>query len=93
MSNKNKNAQPFADSLQNIGRNLGIVLMTGAATLGMLELPDHSNRVALTPQPAFVINENNELNNPLRREREEETADYTLTYNVSQRSPSTAGKQ
>ena len=94
MSNQNKNAQPLTDTIQTLGRNIGILLMTGAATVGMLELPDHPNRVALTPQPVFaVINDNNEMNNPLRREREEETADYTLTYNISQRSPSTAGKK
>jgi hypothetical protein len=68
--------------------------MAGAATLGMLELPDHPNRVALTLQPVYTsINESPELNNPLRREREEETAAHFLSYGVVQRSHATAGKK
>lgn len=71
-----------------------MLLMTAATVTGMLELPNHpNNRVVLPGQPVFVMaNENDELNNPIRREREE-SAPHFISYAIAQRTPSRASKK
>ena len=67
--------------------------MTAAATVGMLELPEHPNSKIVTPsQPSFAMAiENSEQTNPIRREREE-TAPHFISYNVTQRTPARSGR-
>ena len=69
------------------------MLMTAAAVTGMIELPNHTNsRIIVPSQMAFAAaSENEELNNPLRREREESAPHY-ISYSVNQRTPSRSGK-
>lgn len=72
----------------------GLVLMTAAATIGMVELPEHPNKVVVPNQPVFAVASdtyNNERDNPLRREREE-TAPHYISYNTSQRTPGRTGR-
>jgi hypothetical protein len=97
MSNKTKSTQNINDKLTEAAKQGGIVLMAAAATLGMLELPDHpaSRAVVVPNQPAFamatnVIQDQGQANQ-LRRERDEAAPHY-LSYSVIQRTPSRSGK-
>lgn len=68
--------------------------MTAAVTIGTLDVPEQDKRVVVPTQPklAFAGEENNDsLNNPLRREREEAGPHY-VSYSETQRTPSRAGK-
>jgi len=93
MSNKNKNNQTL-DKLNEVASQAGLVLMTAAVTLGMLELPDHTNsKIILPAQPSFAFaGENEEANNPIRREREESAPHY-ISYSEVQRTASRSGRQ
>jgi hypothetical protein len=87
MVQKNKNTKKIAEYT-------GMTLMTLAATLGMLELPDHPNsRVIVPNQPAFAFANDSSLQqlNPLRREREESAPHY-ISYSEVQRTPGRYGK-
>jgi hypothetical protein len=76
-----------------IAQHVGLVLMTAAATVSMLDLPDKPKvPVTVSNSPAFApIAQNIENTNPLRREREESAPHY-ISYNINQRTPSRAGK-
>jgi hypothetical protein len=90
---KNKNVlNNTVENLQQVAAQLGIMLMAAATVTGMLELPDRANsRIVLPGQPSFVLaTENEELNNPVRREREE-TGPHYISYSVSQRTPARSG--
>ena len=80
-------------NLAELAQQAGIVLMTVAATVGLMELPEHPNaRIVVPNQPAMaVVGVNNEGNNPLRREREE-TAPHHISYSEIQRTPGRTGK-
>lgn len=70
----------------------GLVLMTAAATIGMVELPEHPNKVIVPNQPVFAVaTDTNERGSTLRREREE-TAPHYISYNTSQRTPGRTGR-
>ena len=94
MSTQTKTTQTKVTKLYQVAQQGGLLLMSAAVTLGMLELPDRPNsRVILPSQPAFAwANENEELNNgnTLRRESEE-TAPHYISYSESQRTPSRSG--
>ena len=96
MSTKTKNIdKPIVGKLTDIAQQAGIILMTAAVTLGMLEMPEHSKRVIVPNQPAPEFAENGNETNPdssaLRREREE-TGPHYVSYNVTQRTPGRTGK-
>ncbi|HEY5442844.1 MAG TPA: hypothetical protein VIJ68_04860 [Candidatus Saccharimonadales bacterium] len=95
MSAKTKNKSNTTETITELGKQAGLLLMTAAVTLGMLELPDRpNNRVVLPSQPAFAwANENEEGNNPnaLRRSSEE-TEQHYISYSVTQRTPSRSGR-
>jgi len=73
----------------------GMLLMATAATLGMLELPDHPDKRVIVPsRPVFAFADENTqtgTDNTLRREREEAGPHY-ISYSVSQRTPGRHGK-
>lgn len=76
-----------------IAGQAGLILMTAAVTLGMLEMPDHTNsKIVLPNQPAFAFAGDNQENNPVRREREE-SAPHFISYSEVQRTASRSGKQ
>lgn len=91
---KNKKLSTTANSSFNqLAEQLGMALMTAATVTGMLELPNHlNNRVVLPGQPSFVMAENDEFNNPVRREKEEVAPHFT-SYSAAQRTPSRASKR
>lgn len=96
MSTKTKkktNTLPI-DQLSEIAQQAGVVLMTAAVTLGMLELPEHGNsRIVLPNQPVLATAGENEgsRDNAIRREREE-TAPHFVSYSEVQRTASRSGK-
>ncbi len=79
----------ITDRIQKISEQAGMVLMTMAAITGMLDLQTHTDtRVVLPGQPSFALsNDYNELNDPIRREREDPAPHYA-SYSVTQRTHS-----
>lgn len=96
MSTKTKNTKTPSEQLSALAQQAGLMLMTAAVTIGMVELPEHgSSKVVVPNQPAFAFahdNNQDNLNNPLRREREEAGPHY-ISYNVNQRTPGRTGKR
>jgi len=89
MSNKTK-----MNHLSDTARQASYILMAGAATLGMLELPDHlGSRITVPAQPAFAWANSNDLQpgNSIRRESEE-VAPHYISYSVTQRTPARSKK-
>ena len=95
MSNKTKTLEnTVVDRAQEIGAQAGFLMMAAAATLGMIEMPEHFNqRVVATAQPAFALVEEHGAghDNAQRREREETGPHYT-SYSVAQRTPGRSGR-
>ncbi|HWB39019.1 MAG TPA: hypothetical protein VG604_02140 [Candidatus Saccharimonadales bacterium] len=97
MVTKTKITKSTLNQLISNAQQVGLVAMTAAATLGMLELPDHTaNKIVVASQPAFALagenaNLNEEFNNPIRREKEEVEEHY-ISYSVAQRTPGRHGK-
>ncbi len=86
------NMKTTLESAQNISQQIGLLLMTAAATVGILELPDRPNSKIVVPsQPVFAHVMSSEGANPLRREREESAPHY-ISYNVTQRTPGRTGR-
>lgn len=83
-----------SESISSLASQLGILLMSVAAVTGMLELQDHpTNRIIIPGQPNLAMaNELNELNSPIRREREDSSPHY-ISYTVAQRTHSRAAKK
>lgn len=73
----------------------GLMLMTLAVTLGMAELPHHTEkRVVMPSQPVFeavAAGGGDNTPNSLRREREE-TGPHYVSYSVTQRTPGRTGR-
>lgn len=97
MSDKTKTSQTAAEKLTDAAMQTGLLLMTAAATVGMIELPhEQNNKVAPIPatQPIFanpVPEANPDHNSTLRREREEPHPHY-VSYNAAQRTAARAGR-
>lgn len=82
-----------SENLVELSRQAGMLLMSAAVTVGMLETPDRANRIVLPTQPVFGwANQNEEFNNQnvLRRESEE-TDQHYISYSIAQRTPSRSG--
>lgn len=76
-------------NLTEAAGHMGLIMMTAAATLGMIELPEHFNsRVVLIGQPAKALASElaGEASNPIRREREE-SPQHFVSYSIAQRTP------
>jgi hypothetical protein len=95
MSTKTKKILAKPEKLLEIAQQAGLVLMSAAVTLGMLELPSYPDkRVVLPNQPAFATaNERGKSNdnNTLRRESQE-TEQHYVSYSVAQRTPARSGR-
>jgi hypothetical protein len=90
MSKNTKNQNSGSDFFAEIAEKAGMIVMTAAAISGFFELPSHSLiRVALPGQASLSFaNLDDELNTPVRREKEEAGPHY-VSYSVSQRTHST----
>ncbi|MEK7059943.1 MAG: hypothetical protein AAB971_04280 [Patescibacteria group bacterium] len=97
MSTKTKNKQTSIDKLTYVAQQAGVVIMTAAVTLGMVEMAEQINsKVVIPTQTAFAVETNvphggGLENSPLRREREE-TAPHYINYSVTQRTPARSAK-
>jgi hypothetical protein len=92
---KNKNNKTV-DAISDIATSTGVLLMTAATTLGLIDMPNQPDkRVVLNVKPVFA--EVGEIGQPelpgsqLRREREE-TGPHYISYSVAQRTPGRSGK-
>ena len=87
-----KNNNNFTEA----AKNTGLVLMTLAATLGMVELPEHPNsKVVVSSQPVFGFateNSGAEYKNSQRREEREEASPHYVSYSATQRTPGRTGR-
>lgn len=97
MPNKTKNTKTTTERLNEAAMQGGIVMMAAAATLGMLELPEHQNsRVIVPVRPVFAMasdgTDNAGQGNQLQREREE-TAPHYISYSIIQRTAGRTGKR
>ena len=93
MSNKTK-TKTNLDKASDFAQQAGLLLMTAAATIGMVELPHHPDKrnIIVPNRPAFAVApQSGEQGSTLRREREE-TAPHYVSYNVSQRTPGRTGR-
>lgn len=96
MSTKTKNIKTTPEKLAELTQQAGILLMSAALTVGLVELPDEAKQKIIMPnQPSFAFAQNeggnNGSDNALRREREE-TGPHYISYNTSQRTPGRTGK-
>jgi hypothetical protein len=89
---KIKNEKTFQDRSLETVQQLGIALMAAATLMGVVEIPEHANRVNMQAQPAFAFAaEHAENGSTLRREREE-TGPHYISYDLTQRTPARSGK-
>lgn len=89
---KNKNQKISSEVLGTAARQLGLMVMSAAMILSTIELPDDVKRVILPNQPEPIwVSENEDNNNPIRREREE-TAPHFISYSEVQRTASRSGR-
>jgi hypothetical protein len=81
------------DALGAVVQRAGLVAMSAAMTLSLLELQDDTKKVVMPTQPVPIWSEagQNNDNNPIRREREE-TAPHFISYSEVQRTPSRSGR-
>lgn len=92
MAKKTKNK--VYKNMSQVANTAGVLMMTAAATLGMVEIPNHPNKVAIAPQPVFEAVDPGKFMNELgqiRREREE-THPHAISFSVSQRTPGRTGR-
>lgn len=96
MSTKTKNIKTPFEKLAEVTQQAGLLLMTAAVTVGMVEVPEQTSKIIVPNQPSFAFagnnTENNNDNNALRREREEAGPHY-ISYNIAQRTPGRTGKR
>lgn len=93
MANKTKTTKSTIDQITDVTQSAGLLLMTAAVTLGMVEIPRHENSKIVVPnQPAFAnVGDSVETNSTLRREKEEHGPHF-VSYTMIQRTPSRTGK-
>ena len=94
MSKNKKIKSNTSENLSKFAEQAGMLLMTAAAVTGMLELPTRpDNRIIVPGRASFAMaNEYNELNEPIRREREDPAPHYA-NYSVTQRTHSRAANK
>lgn len=84
------------DQIAEMAQQAGLIIMTAAATIGMLEMPEQDRKIVVPNQPSFAFAGENRLNfesnNQLRREKEDVESHY-VSYSVAQRTPARAGKR
>lgn len=81
------------DKLAEITQQAGVLAMTTAALLSVIQLPDQPKKLAILPKamtlaPALAEEDTNQL-----RREQEETAPHYISYSVAQRTPARSGRQ
>jgi hypothetical protein len=95
MSNKTNTKTNIKDSVNETVLNAGLILMAAAATAGIIEMPDQFEKRAIlakTPTYAFAGPVQGGDDSAQRRERDESGPHY-ISYGVTQRTPSRAGRR
>lgn len=97
MSNKIKTNNSTLQQIGNASQQVGLLLMTAAVTLGMVEMPEHLNGKIVLPAEAVYsqvggAGANDETNSTLRREKEESGPHY-VSYSSIQRTHARSGKR
>lgn len=89
---KIKTVETFKDRSLETVQQLGFVLMAAATLVGVVEMPEHGNRMNMLVQPTFTFASGHSgSGSTLRREREE-TAPHYISYEITQRTPARSGK-
>lgn len=94
MPTKTKKVPTKSEKALEIAQQAGLLLMSAAVTLGMLELPSSPDkRIILPNRPAFAwANEKGQSNNNTLRRESEETEQHYISYSVAQRTPARSGR-
>jgi hypothetical protein len=87
-------AAQFNQNMIDVAKNVGLVLMTLATTVGMVELPEHHNsKVNVNAQPAFAFaTEHSGVDSSAQRRERDESAPHYTSYSAFQRTPGRTGK-
>lgn len=89
---KNQKSIMSYEKVGTVAQRLGLFVMSTAMILSMFELSDDAKRIVLPSQPEPVwVGENEDTNNPIRREKEE-TAPHFISYSEVQRTASRSGR-
>ena len=95
MKVKNKKQISRTDQLATVAQQAGLVLMSAAFTLGMIDVAEQiKGRVIVPAQNTFAveaIGPQGGHEEPIRREREE-THQHSSSYSVNQRTAARSGK-
>ena len=81
------------DAMGDAARTVGMLMMTAAVTLSTFATSDDRNRAVVPNQPSLVrAIDDTDAANPIRREREEETAPHFISFGTLQRTAARSGK-
>jgi hypothetical protein len=87
--------QTKTQKISQIAAKAGLIIMAGAATIGMLDMPNLIGRLAVPSQPVFAWANSNlkqeENSNSMLRERDDITPHY-ISYSEVQRTSSRSGR-
>lgn len=97
MSDKTKTNKNTLEQITDASQQVGLLLMTAAVTLGMVEIPQHPNSKIVLPAEAIYAQvggagAGEENNGTLRREKEEHGPHF-VGYSNIQRTHARAGKR
>ncbi|HUA13637.1 MAG TPA: hypothetical protein VL989_04000 [Candidatus Sulfotelmatobacter sp.] len=95
MSNKTKIEKTTLEKMSQLSTQLGVLLMSVATTVGMIEINNHVKTQVLTPARAVVSSENqveeNYNSSNLVKDRDD-VAPHFISYSETQRTPSRSGR-
>lgn len=72
-------------------KHMGMIMMTLAATVGMVELPEQHAKAVTAPQAIVFATETPDSSHTQRREREESGPHY-VSYSAAMRTPGRTGR-
>ena len=82
------------ENVSEAAQQVGLALMTFAATFGMIHLPENHNKQAIAPSQLVFehVNAGAEHGNEAQRREREETGPHYISYSNSQRTPGRTGR-
>lgn len=95
MSINNKNSQTTLDRAAIVAQQAGLVLMSAAFTLGMIDIAEQiKGKVIVPTQSSFAVeavSPQGGHDEPIRRDREE-THPHSASYSINQRTQARSGR-